>query len=897
MNSATIPAAPALPANAPTVFEMWDHSGATPAMTSVITLTERGPDYVSEDAVYAAERGAAAWFRSNQVLTLGDFEFGMHLFVSHAGNTKSGTQPLLEVLSSCAKRGEWKNYPSAEFYDKQKHSVFPPAFKIVARDVAGNMVHTFEMHDGLPINDPSLHQGYPTPEKPNRPKFDCAMQLVWWNERPRRSASLPQMFPGIIAEGMRPSASKSHFSVLSCEPEITGGYSRNSLNSLGNMWQALQWPQPKAMYWPAKGEADPWANYVDCNYEGKSAQMGPWVMGWDYEPGSRSGHNWYTPPGGPRFDRAAFPSQIAVYMTDPEGKRPQNSLRFEDQSWGFAQGYANHSNKFVTDPASLYWCDDADLIDSRKYFTGNYYGDGAGRGPNAIELNANQRDGTGPQHFDINGDMPYHGWCRDSLHDYSTAANAAIAYQSPMFAIMSKWDTATSFMTHGNANYSGKGGSYLVRDDAWAWLHMALGWKLGANHPLGFARKAIEDRFATHLAAINRDIAVPCMSPNRTGSDMYLEGIARFGQPLTDANNGWEFHGGGLAFYIGGALMYMKQSGLWDALQKRGGEVKAGLDFTVRNYCQYAFGIFSQTKATMWSNPWYPRDMVFADGSNIPKDWAELSARLETDGSDFNMTADGRVFGDRDVSIHPVIQFIYIMRDFFPEIDHPWKADAIAKVDMYLERTTDAVNALAGDPGRQRDADHIYRYPGLAPIKAPALLGPSPAVTLPEVKPADTKVKPPPTVGEGTWEKIGSEGGDIKVAGPMIVRYGIDSRWVIKEVQGDFKATNEFFGRDPAHGIGKSVMKFIPAAVQPAPEPVPVPTPTPQPTPNPEPTPQPQPEPQSDPVPDPAPEPQPDPAPTPDPTPPVKTPMPVGIAIIAAMTAFLETCGYTVTKK
>lgn len=905
MNS--IPAAPALPANAPTVFEMWDHSGAAPAMTDVITLTERGPDYVSEDPVYAAERGAAAWFRSNQVLTLGDFEFGMHLFVSHAGNTKSGTQPLTEILGACAKRGTWKDYPAASGYNKKTEIVFPPAFKIVAKNAAGQVAHTFEMHDGLPINDKTLNSFYPTEQQPNRPKFSCFNFLVWQNERPRRSASLSRIFPGVIKEALRPSTCKSHYSVLSCEPPITGGYNGNSLNSLGNMYAAPQWPLVKGAHWPTAEERDPWFNYSDTNMEGRSAFMGPYIMGYDYEPGSRSLHNWYTAPGGPRFDRSPFPSHIAIWVTEPDGKRIHGSVPNEDIAYGYSMGYANHHNKIVSDPAKLYWCPDGDLLSSKKYFIGNYYGDGAGRGPDAIEINATQRDGTNEGHYDVEGNMPFHGWGRDGLHDYTNAAHAAIAFQSPMFAIMSKWDTATAFMVHGAAGWSGKGGSYLVRDDAWQWLQTTLGWIMGADHPLGFSRKAVEDRFADHLAAINRDIAIPCMSPNRSGGDMYLEGIARFGQPLVGSNGGWGFPGGGLSFYIAGVLMYMKQSGLWAALQARGGDVKAGLDFTVRAYCQYAFGVFSQTKATMWAYPWYSQDTVFADGSNIPKDWAEFSAVRETDGSDFNMGADGSVFGDRDVSIHPVIQFIYVMRDYFPEIDHPWKKDAIAKVDMYLKRTTDKVNSLAGNPEAQRNADHLYRYPGIAPIKAPAALGPSPAVTLPEVKPADTKVKPPPTVGEGTWEKIGSEGGDIKVAGPMIVRYGIDTRWVIKEVQGDFKATNEFFGRDPAHGIGKLVMKFVPAAVQPAPEPVP--TPVPQPTPDPVPTPQPVPEPQPvptptptptpdpAPVPDPAPEPQPGPAPAPDPAPPAKTPMPVGMAIIAGMTAFLETCGYTVTKK
>jgi hypothetical protein len=809
-----VPQAPALPDNAPVIFEMYDWKNpAAPILTSSVTLDVVGPEFVLEDAVYAAERGAASWHRSDHVLTLGDFEFGAHLFVSQAANTTSGTQALQEVLIGCVKRGDWKDFPSALTYDKKAHSVFPPAFKIVAKDKAGNVVHTFEMHDGLAINDPTLHQGYPTTTAADRPKFSVGGFLPWWNERPRQSASIANMFAGITQDSMRPSASKSHFSVLSCEPQITGGYSRNSLNSLASIWQSLQWAQPKAMYWPPAEEADPYCNYTDTNFEGKSAQMGPWIEGWGYEPGSRTSHNWYTAPGGPRFDRSSFPSQIALWVTEPSGYRIQNKVAYADIAYNYALAYANHPNHWLTDPAKLYWCADEDLLLPKKNYHGQYYGDAGPITADSILLNANQRDGTDASHYDNYGDMPLNGWGRDSLHDYATAAHAAIAMQSPMMAIISKWDTATAFMLHGDANQSGVYGSYLVRDMAWNWLHHALAWKLAADHPLGFNRKSIEDRFAGILESINRDIAAPMAAGDHPGNP-YFEGIARFGQPLTEDGGSKGMHGGGLAFYIGGALMYMKQSGMWEALQQRGGAVKAGLNFTVRNCCQYAFGIFSQTKATMFSNPAYSVDAVFADNSNIPKDWAELSAYKETDGSDFNSDPNGTVVTDRDVSIHPVIQFVYIMRDYFPEIEHPWKEAAIAKVDMYLKRQTDKVASLIGHPDQQRDADHIFRYPGLGILKAPLAIGPSPAVTLPEVKVSDTSVKPEapfPGTEDGTWSLIGGEGSNCSVPPASIVKYGLGTKWKTRLASGSFYASNDFFGGDPSPGASKQVMLFTPS--------------------------------------------------------------------------------------
>jgi hypothetical protein len=84
----------------------------------------------------------------------------------------------------------------------------------------------------------------------------------------------------------------------------------------------------------------------------------------------------------------------------------------------------------------------------------------------------------------------------------------------------------------------------------------------------------------------------------------------------------------------------------------------------------------------------------------------------------------GKPVGDRDVSIHAIAQYVYIRRDYFPEIPHPKLAAAVARLDARLASVTARV-AAAGDPERKRDADHVYRYPGLSPIRPPEVLGPS----------------------------------------------------------------------------------------------------------------------------------------------------------------------------
>lgn len=842
--------APALPNSAPTVFKMVDYSdAANPVVTSTVTLNVRDKDFISEDAVYAVERGAAAWHRSNEVLTLGEFEFGVHLFVSQAANTTSGTRPLEEVLISCSRRSDWLGYPFSANYNKKKHTLYPRAFKIEAYNAEGKLVTVFQLHDGLPINDPSLNQGFPTEEKPNRPKFLAGMFLPWWNERPRRSASLEEMYSGITEDGMRPSQAKSHFTFNGCEPSLTGGYSGYSRNSLGNIFVNKEWAMVKGSYWPQEGSSDPYFNYPDTCYDGRSAYMGPWVEGYGYEPGSRTTHNWYTAPGGPRPDRAAFPSQLAMWMTDAYGKRP-DGVAFSEIAYGYALAYANHPNHWVTDPTRLSFISDEDAIESRKGFTGNYYGDGRSDGLDSIRVNADQRDGTSDWNLDINGEMVMNGWGRDGLHDYASAAHAAIAFQSPMFMIMSKWDTITAFMCHGNPDWSGRGsdwdsGSYLVRDAAWNTMHHVLAWKVAADHPLGFSRKSIEDRFVRHLEAIHRDILTPIQLGQRPANlKYYLEGIVRFGQPLNKGGSSWECHGGGLAFYIGGVLAYMKQSGMYAALQERGGKAYEALLFNIRNYCQYAFGMFAHTRATMFSNPAYYEKAVFADGTNIPADWTEFGLNCDKPG-DFNGPGDGSCWGgDRDVSVHPVIQFIYVMRDFYPEIDHPLKKEAIEKVDMYLKRQTDYVASKPTD--QKRDADHIFRYPGVAPMKPPKKVGPGKPVALPVLENIQMEQAPivisatridEPTV-PGQWFWVGKEYTKMDVTKGMILRYGmvgVGYNYVVCNADGNVEATNDFFGGDPAYGIAKDIHRFVPDAVvvEPTPEPVVIPEPVVEPTPEP----------------------------------------------------------------
>ncbi len=62
-----------------------------------------------------------------------------------------------------------------------------------------------------------------------------------------------------------------------------------------------------------------------------------------------------------------------------------------------------------------------------------------------------------------------------------------------------------------------------------------------------------------------------------------------------------------------------------------------------------------------------------------------------------------------------------------------------------------------------------------------------------------------PAPAMGPWAAAGKEGQTIRIATPTLVRYGAGKDWIERIVTKSFKASNEFFGRDPAPGAQKVV--------------------------------------------------------------------------------------------
>jgi hypothetical protein len=341
---------------------------------------------------------------------------------------------------------------------------------------------------------------------------------------------------------------------------------------------------------------------------------------------------------------------------------------------------------------------------------GNYYG-GGGIGPRSVRVNGDQRDGTTDANRDRNGDIWGNGWARDALHSYCNAGWMALLLNSPMHALGSRFDVAMEMMMKGDPRGDAKE-EYMSRTQAWRWLQYVFAWKLASRHVLGIRREDVEGSFLLHLEQIYKQIYVPQLVEKK--DDPYFNGLRNLGQPMGPSSDGskWVTQTGNLGFYMGHVLQLMKQTGMWSAIMDHGGHARDALLLQIRNMDTYALGLHADTTATIADYISVPAKEKF------PENMAQYQELYGAKDEDMYHDAKGNPGNDRDVSVHLVAQYIYIRRDYFPELQHPKLKAAVAKLDRRLASVTTRV-AAEKDPEKKRNIDHTYRYPGLAPIRPP----------------------------------------------------------------------------------------------------------------------------------------------------------------------------------
>lgn len=699
---------PALTASAPKRIEVWNwQNTASPVLVGFHEITKRDEDWVYEDPEMADEVGDVGIYQSETGTLYGNIEFGTTLFVSSKNNREdyaTATEPLYEVLTAASVRGTWTTYPQVDTFNAAEHVTFPEAFKVVIKNAAGDVLYTHQMHDGSPMNlTKMLHQTRDA-TKAMQPNWNTGMQLPWRNARPRISSRANKWYPGMIDAGLRASRAKVNYTSIGAEPLWTNGQGSNAQNGMQNLYGLPRWPLPNQNYNPSV--VDP---YLD-DFNSKWPPYAVSAVGWDYEPGSNSGHNWYTGPGGPRFDRAPIPSIIALILTDNNWTRLQDNTSGKDMFYAWCNAYHNHSNHWTSNPNTLeFGANNDDLLDNWGTVQ-NFYGDSWAYGPKVIDLRASMREGINGTHVDKDGRLFWSGWGRDNLHGYGCAGWGALACNSPMLAATNKWDTWFMMQAlHGGRQWFH--GSYMVRDQAWLWMHYCIGWKLATTHRLGFTKEQLASRFSQHCDQLHAEIYVPTYVTNST--EGYYNALRALGQPFK-YETGIETQGGALGMYMAGVLALMKQTGFWSALYHRATKNALVMKMQIDFMDKYCFDLTLDSSMKSWPSIW--------PGTETPGGWGD---HMPPEGlMDAFHDAAGNVIGDREVSVHPFSMYPYIRRDYFPEFTHPRLAATITKWDSMLGAVTTRVNAQA-NPADKRSVDHYYGYPGVVPWKAPTELGPA----------------------------------------------------------------------------------------------------------------------------------------------------------------------------
>jgi hypothetical protein len=492
------------------------------------------------------------------------------------------------------------------------------------------------------------------------------------------------------------------------------------------MFATPQWPLPDVDFQPD----DPYLDDFNARWP---PHANSWD-GWGYEPGSFSQHNRYTGPGGVRQDRGFIPSILAYYITTPAGNRISGNVPWKTVAWEFCMAYANHSGHWVTNPNTLQLADttrqlfDGTWLMSHEYYSSHYYAN-----PNQIDVRADMRDGDNDTHRDYTGHFVWNGSGRDGLHMYCQAGWASLIFNSPMHTLMGKWDAF--YALKGGAGNWDPHENFMVRSMAWIWLHFAIMWKLSSKHRLGIDRALIEELFSNHLLRVYEDLYVPIEVNNE--QSLYAEGIRKLGTHFQINNGKTEDAGGGLGYYIAHVMMLMKQTGFWQAMYNKGGHCKTALDYQItvmdRKYVSY----IADTSAAIWHAGY----QNFPDGDPVPTDWTDYvnkytdwtyqmrdsSGNINAYGvggqADMFHGPDGSVWAERDVAVWPAVSYVYIRRDYFPEYANPRVATACAKLDNWLAAVKSNVDAGANE-AEKRSRDHTYAWGAIAPLKAPAKVGP-----------------------------------------------------------------------------------------------------------------------------------------------------------------------------
>lgn len=678
-----------VPPDAPAAIRLYDWTDHTaPVLVGTVAIDTDADALTFQDATLAAEIGVVPIRRTSQGIVFDGFEFGATSFqLAPALNDEVPGDAVYQVLVACAPHGRWAGYPAFENYNAATDSTIPNPFKIQVLDGSGAVVHTYELHDGLAINDTRTSQTRTTTQ-PIRPLFNCAMMLPWQSARIKPSSQMARWFPGVTADSRHPTDARSGSTTNGSIPLMAG---RTQYNS-ALQWYALpRWPLAYDEVYGSTAALNAQDPNNDTNlftpiyYSGENVAQKAWrASGWDYEPGSISGHDWYPGPGGARFDRAYIPTALALFASDPVGVRLKNSEPLRDMAEAWSKAYFNQSFHYVRDAKTLAAIPQEEITARQwSYGYSAYYGQGnayvvggAARHVNPFGIPNGSGD---PAPVDKDGRMPFGGVQFDDMHNYSEPGWAVLLLNSPMHLYSSRQRFASNTMSWLGAGIANTAYNFGYRQQAWRWLHYVMQWILGtSNSSMGFSRASIEAMFQQELEAIHDTMYVPAMvdlSTSLTSKALRELGIhITTASAITSGGNTWFNVPSPLWVYIAGPLQMMKQSGMWSSMRAKNSKCSLALEFVVECLDKWCLDFMVSTNGRAeytdtGAEQSNKLSTTVATGGTpvLPSSWSDWAAMFPAIGAETWVKDAVGAWKERYAAQHLRAQWAFIRRDYFAD--------------------------------------------------------------------------------------------------------------------------------------------------------------------------------------------------------------------------------------
>jgi len=508
---------------------------------------------------------------------------------------------------------------------------------------------------------------------PLRPFFNCAMLLPWQNKRPKKLATVQQKLPNIDYSTWRSTSVTPRTSSNMPLPMLEVGSPGNSQPNGYNQWRyMLRWPRsiysslayndPNSWHYTVNTLKGPYnGTTFSGSYDPPVAKQQDYYMflsqatGWGYEPGSISGHTWYTGPGGVRFDRYQFPSVAAQYISSPSSVNLLDNTAIADvaDDWGFA--YFNHSCHYITNVKTFEGISASKADLNSNTYINDYYGNyntpyAAGRidlvaiakGDWDEGLLSNQSASTRPasrfyDKYGLTGARRFwNGWAVDALHGHQQAGLWSYGLGSPMHMVSAKHLMVANRLTMNGGGSGSNPSSFwnvgtgadkdsrsvistastittttwveidtpakFSRELSFRWgnlLWMWLNSNASGTNAFGYSKALIEEMFLDDFNTAFTNIVNP-VNTNATTSP-WCKAFKQLGCGINVSQSGANYYLivglNAVHLYLGQLLIIMKMTGAWDSLRGMSSNSAAVLDFYLHAMFRRCIDIYADNGA------------------------------------------------------------------------------------------------------------------------------------------------------------------------------------------------------------------------------------------------------------------------------------------------------------